>query len=247
MKRPLFTILFMMAMTILFVSALSIVNEFSLDRIQRDLAMQKNKSVLYAFDMLPQGVNEDQLSSSLTTTDIPWDKAEISKRMKNEIHTIRLPVSVQDKQLLKGSFLTVGDSAEIYVRTGADHKVLAYGFPMRGKGLWGTISAFGAVSSDLTRMIGIDFTQQTETPGLGARITEQGFKIYFRNLNLEGFSQESEPAPIVMVAQKDETNMKKSTDSVEAVTGATLTCNGVLNMINTDLKFYITLLKRVNL
>ncbi len=247
MKRPLFTILFMMAITILFVSALAIVNEVSLDRIQRDLAMQKNQFILYAFDILPEGVNEDRLPSSLTTTNIPWNEAEISKRMKNEIHTIRLPVSARDKQLLKGSFLTVGDSAEIYVRTSADHKILAYGFPMRGKGLWGTISAFSAVSSDLTRMIGIDFTQQTETPGLGARITEQGFKIYFRNLNLDGFSQESKSAPIVMVAKKDLTNMEKSTNSVEAITGATLTCNGVLNMVNTDLRFYIALLKKLDL
>jgi Na+-transporting NADH:ubiquinone oxidoreductase subunit C len=243
-KRPLFTILFMIIITVVFVSALAVVNEFSLDRIQKNLAMQKNQSILYAFDMLPAAVQEDRLPSTCTTSDIPWDKTEISKRMKNEIHVIRLPVNPQEKQLLKGSFLAIGDSVEIYVRTDEKNQILAYGFPIQGKGLWGTITAFGVVSSDLTRMIGIDFTQQTETPGLGARITEQSFKIYFRNLDLDGFFRQSKLAPIVMVAQKDQTNLEKSTSSVEAVTGATLTCNGVLNMVNTDLRFYLTLLKK---
>jgi Na+-transporting NADH:ubiquinone oxidoreductase subunit C len=245
MKRSLFTILFMVTITIFFISVLAVVNEYSQERIQTNLMMQKNQSILYAFDMMPDGVDEDRLAPNLTTPDLPWDEAVIFRKMGNEIRTIRLPVSAQEKELLKGSFLTVKDSAEIYVRNGADHKILAYGFPMRGKGLWGTISAFGAVSSDLTRMIGIDFTEQTETPGLGARITEQSFKIHFRNLNLEGFSKESGQAPIVMVAQKNETNLEKSTRSVEAITGATQTCNGVLNMLNTDLRFYFTVLKKV--
>ncbi len=245
MKRPLFTILFMIAITVLFISALAVVNEFSLDRIQKNLAIQKNQSILYAFDMLPEGVDEDQLPSTCTTSEIPWNKTQISKRMEDEIRLIRMPVSIQEKELLKESLLIVGDSIEIYIRTGEDNQIIAYGFPMQGKGLWGTISAFGVVSSDLTRMVGIDFTEQVETPGLGARITEQAFKIYFRNLNLENFIRESKQASIIMVSRKDQTNKEKSTRSIESITGATQTCNGVLNMINTDLRFYLTVLDKL--
>jgi Na(+)-translocating NADH:ubiquinone oxidoreductase C subunit len=244
MKRSLFTILFMVTVTIVFISLLAVVNEYSQNRIQKNFIMQKNQSILYAFDMLPDGVDEDQLAPNLTTPDLPWDEAAISMKMSKEIQTIWLPVSVHEKELLEGSFLVIADSVEIYVRVGEDDQILAYGFPMRGKGLWGTMTAFGAISADFTRMVGIDFTEQVETPGLGARITEQAFKIHFRNLNLEGFSEESGQDPIVMVSQKNENNLEKSTRSVEAITGATQTCNGVLNMLNTDLRFYLTVLKK---
>jgi Na(+)-translocating NADH:ubiquinone oxidoreductase C subunit len=245
MKQPVLTIVFMIAITVVFISLLAVVNEYSQERIQNNFIMQKNQSILYVFDMLPDGVDEDQLTPNLTTPDLPWDGAEISRRMGREIHTIWLPVSEQEKELLKGSYLVIGDSVEIYIRTGEDDQILAYGFSMRGKGLWGTISAFGAVSSDLARMVGIDFTEQVETPGLGARITEQAFKIHFRNLNLEGFYQESDQTPIVMVSQKDLTNLEKSTRNIEAITGATQTCNGVLSMLNTDIRFYLTVLKKM--
>ena len=67
MKHPLFTIVFMITITIFFVSLLAVVNEYSQERIQRNLMMQRNQSILYAFDMLPEGLNDDQLSSNLTT------------------------------------------------------------------------------------------------------------------------------------------------------------------------------------
>ena len=119
----------------------------------------------------------------------------------------------------------------------------AYGFLLKGKGLWGTISAFGVVSADLDRMVGIDFTEQFETPGLGARITEQEFKYFFRELDLTGFLSESDQPAVVMVGRKERSNVEESTNSIQAITGATQTCNGVLSMLNTDLRFYLRLLQ----
>jgi Na+-transporting NADH:ubiquinone oxidoreductase subunit NqrC len=91
-------------------------------------------------------------------------------------------------------------------------------------------------------MVGIDFTDQVETPGLGARILEQEFKYFFRNMDLSGFTS-GDPAPIIMVRQKQSTNVQQSSNSLQAITGATQTIDGVLNMVNTDLKFYIDVLK----
>jgi len=123
--------------------------------------------------------------------------------------------------------------------------VLAYGFKMQGKGLWGTIIAFGTVTRNLNRMVGLDFMQQVETPGLGARITEHEFKHYFCNLNLEGFDQNIPETPqIVMVRKKERTNREESTNELQAITGATQTCNGVLQMVNRDLKFYLNLISK---
>ena len=121
---------------------------------------------------------------------------------------------------------------------------MAYGLPLVGKGLWGTIEGFGVISVDLDRMGGIDFSKQVETPGLGARIIEQEYKYFFRNLDLSGFSEaDSEQSQIVMLKKKEKTNVEESTNSVQAVTGATQTSQGVLNMVNSNLRMYIQLIQ----
>jgi Na+-transporting NADH:ubiquinone oxidoreductase subunit NqrC len=93
-------------------------------------------------------------------------------------------------------------------------------------------------------MNGIDFTEQVETPGLGARITEIGFKRYFRGLDLTGFDENVPPVPAVfMINRKEFTNRIRPTREVESITGATQTCLGVLEMLNTDLRFYRELIR----
>jgi len=243
MKKAFFTVGFMLAVTVFFIFILAFVHEISGQRITRNLAIQKMRSILYAFNIFPEGMGEKNLSETSTTADVPWKEADLVNAMKQRIKTITLPVFAQQRELLKGSFLSIQDSAEIYVLFDHEGNIAAYGFPLRGKGLWGTISAFAVVSSDFSRMLGIDFTDQVETPGLGARILEKEFKSYFRGLDLKNFFQPIfEPLPIVMVSKKDHSNLEQSTNSIQAITGATQTCNGVLNMINTDLRFYIRLL-----
>jgi Na+-transporting NADH:ubiquinone oxidoreductase subunit C len=93
-------------------------------------------------------------------------------------------------------------------------------------------------------MVGIDFTKQVETPGLGARIIEEEYKFFFRNLDLSGFSEaNSDQPPIVMVKKKERTNVEESTNNIQAITGATQTSQGVLNMVNSNLRVYIQLIQ----
>ena len=145
---------------------------------------------------------------------------------------------------MMGSFLEGKTSIEIYEGKNEEGKVVAYGFPLYGKGLWGTIEGVGVISADLGKMIGIDFTKQVETPGLGARITEKEYKYFFRNLDLSGFTDErAEQTPIMMVKEKEQTNIETSTNSVQAITGATQTSQGVLDMVNSNLALYLEILK----
>jgi len=244
MKKSLSTIGFMVLITVLFISALASINELTKEQIDRNLQIEKYKSMLYAFNIFPKGINENQFSLTSTTDDIPWETAQIRQNYETQIISKKIPLEKGDTELLKNSFLALTDSVEVFIRLDEENQPAAYGFPMRGKGLWGTITAFGVISADLTKMVGIDFTEQVETPGLGARILEKEFKQFFRNLDLSGLQNSSADRPaIIMVRKKEITNTDESTNSLQAITGATLTCSGVLNMINTDLKFYANLLR----
>ncbi|UCE06295.1 MAG: FMN-binding protein [bacterium] len=244
MKRGISTVIFMIIITIIFISALASINELSKERIFQNAKIDQYKSILYAFDILPENVDERELSLTSTTDDIPWQQEMILKTIENQICTIKIPVTEPQRELLKNSLLAVKDSIELFISINEANKVTAYGFHLRGKGLWGTITAIGVISADLRKMVGIDFTEQVETPGLGARITETEFKYFFRNLDLSGFQdKDRQTPPIILVKKKDTTNMEEPTNSFQAITGATQTVDGVLKMVNTDLWFYINVIR----
>jgi Na+-transporting NADH:ubiquinone oxidoreductase subunit C len=235
----------MVVVTIVFISALASIHELSRERVLQNAKIDQYKSILYAFDIFPSNVNEKELGLASTTNDVPWQVDQIIKTMNDQIKSIKIHITPEQRQLLKNSFLTWQDSVEVYVRMNQANEIVAYGFPLKGKGLWGSITAFGVISADLDRMVGIDFTEQVETPGLGARITESEFKYFFRNLDLRQFQNQppSGRQPIILLKKKISTNVDESTNSLQAITGATQTVNGVLAMVNTDLRFYINLIK----
>jgi Na+-transporting NADH:ubiquinone oxidoreductase subunit C len=89
--------------------------------------------------------------------------------------------------------------------------------PFTGSGLWGTIKGYLAVSSDFSKIVGIVFTEQQETPGLGGRIDELQYKEQFRGVPITG-------SKIVYG--------KNGSQEIDAVTGATITSNSVLRIVN---------------
>lgn len=93
-----------------------------------------------------------------------------------------------------------------------------YAMNATGTGLWGAIKAVIGFDQTMQKMTGIAFTYQNETPGLGGRIEEKWFKEQFRG----------KVPPISMAGDG-----KKADDhQFDAITGATISCTGVKDMIN---------------
>jgi len=109
------------------------------------------------------------------------------------------------------------------------NQLLGYAFPIRGKGLWGTIDAVVAVSPDFTKIIAFDVIKQNETPGLGGRITEKQFKQQFSNKDL---LQNNELVKYNLVAE----DAVKDKYEINQITGATLSSSAVVDMLYNELK-----------
>jgi Na+-transporting NADH:ubiquinone oxidoreductase subunit C len=122
-----------------------------------------------------------------------------------------------------------GDLA--YYRYLKDGTVSAYTFPFSGKGLWGTVNGYIAISADFKTILGVDFISHSETPGLGGRIDEAWFKEQFRDITLAS-------APYIRYRSE-------SGGNVDAITGATLTSNAVKTMLNTFLETLMSTEKAV--
>ncbi len=106
-----------------------------------------------------------------------------------------------------------------------------YVLTIKGMGLWGGISGFIAVDADKNTVYGAYFNHESETAGLGAEIKDnRKWQEQFRGKQL---FKGSDRTKIALSVVKNETDPKTQ---VDAVTGATLTSNGVSDMLHDTAK-----------
>ena len=113
-----------------------------------------------------------------------------------------------------------------------------YIIPIRGNGLWNAIYGYISIKEDLNTIKGIVFDHIGETAGLGAEITQDWFierfvdeKLFDINNNLVGIK--------VSKTNNDPNNTDKNDHEVDAISGATITGDGVTDMIKERLEHYI--------
>lgn len=102
-----------------------------------------------------------------------------------------------------------------------------YVFTVKGMGLWGPINGFIAVNDDKNTVYGVYFNHEGETAGLGAEIKDnQKWQEKFQGKKL--FKNDDTSAIVLSVKKK----VEDPASQVDAVTGATLTSNGVAAMLS---------------
>ncbi len=112
-----------------------------------------------------------------------------------------------------------------------------YLVPMTGRGLWGGLWGYMSVNADLQTVYGAYFSHEGETAGLGALITEQKFQDLFKGKHIYADTTSHEVALTIVKNGKVEPG--KENYQVDGITGATLTSNGVANMIHDGLQQYV--------
>lgn len=113
-----------------------------------------------------------------------------------------------------------------------------YVLPLKGMGLWGGISGFIAVNDDRQTVYGAYFNHESETAGLGAEIKDnRAWQEKFRGKHL--FKKGT--AGVALSVKK---NVDDPDTQVDAVTGATLTSNGVSDMLREGIEKYRPFLEK---
>lgn len=105
--------------------------------------------------------------------------------------------------------------------------------PVVGSGLWGPIWGYVALASDFQTIYGTKFDHKSETPGLGAEIKETFFTDKFKvgkKMNLAG--------PTIFEVVKG--GAPTTENSVDGITGGTITSKGVGEMVNRTMGIYAT-------
>ena len=113
-----------------------------------------------------------------------------------------------------------------------------YIIPLRGSGLWDAIWGYIALKSDINTIQGAVFDHKAETAGLGAEITQQWFMDRFKDEKV--FNQSGQLVGIrVSKTNNDPKDIDKNDHEVDAISGATITGDGVTNMIIERLTHYL--------
>lgn len=108
-----------------------------------------------------------------------------------------------------------------------------YVIPMVGNGLWGPIWGYVSLKDDYNTIFGASFDHKTETPGLGAEIREGWFSGNFIEKQIL-----DENGNYVSVDVVKGGAPQGDIHGVDAITGGTITSDGVGEMVDRTLKVY---------
>lgn len=122
---------------------------------------------------------------------------------------------------------------------GAKH--VEYVIPMTGKGLWGAVWGYVALNSDCNTVEGAVFDHKGETPGLGAEIATPAFQQQFVGKQI--FDKEGQFVSINLL--KGHGASEGNPYAVDAISGGTLTSNGVKAMLKDCLSDYVPFFEKV--
>jgi len=110
-----------------------------------------------------------------------------------------------------------------------------YIVPLRGSGLWNAIFGYISLKDDVNTIKGAVFDHLGETPGLGAEITQEWFRERFTDEKI--FDSNGELIGVSVV--KGNSSTAKDDNKVDAISGATITGDGVSDMISERLQHYL--------
>jgi len=112
---------------------------------------------------------------------------------------------------------------ELYKVSDENDNDLGYALPFEGNGFQGKIRLMIGVKPDLKELVGLEILEQSETPGLGTKVTEKPYTNQFK-----GLMAEPQVDWVKGVAPS-------KPNEIQAITGATISSKSVVKIINDGL------------
>lgn len=117
---------------------------------------------------------------------------------------------------------------------------LKYIVPVYGAGLWGPIWGYIAFDDNGDTIYGAYFAHQGETPGLGAEIEKPAFSSQFENKDIFAPDGEFQSVKVVKTGREPAEG-----SYVHAISGGTITSQGVQKMLEDSLRPYTSFFKKL--
>lgn len=196
--------------------------------IQNEEIFNKRAILTAVNDYLPEGKPVSKLTD-----------AEVLQTFNEQVEQITLDMSgtpvdgmlAEDIDMAKERKKPEGERhlpLFIYNQDGKEYYILA----VRGNGLWDEIWGYISLQDDLNTIAGATFDHKGETPGLGAEIKDNpSFSAQFKGKQLYEAGQF-----VSVVVRKG--GARDEQHEVDAISGATITSDGVTEMIRRGIQYY---------
>ena len=230
--------------TLLFATAICIVcgilvSSFavSLEDLQdENIALDKQKRVLEAVGLLQPGepIDEAQVAERFEPIEPVLIELASGEAVDGDTATFdqqrraRDPATSTEAPDNLAKVKRIPDRALLYEVRGNAGELEMVVLPIEGLGLWGTLYGFLALDADTTTVRGITYYQHKETPGLGGEVDNPTWKDKWPGR--KAFDDEGEVRLAVMKGQAR--SVAEDPHRVDGLAGATITSNGVTNMLD---------------
>lgn len=218
-----YTIIYSAALVIIVGVVLSIVSQALKPAQLRNIADDTKKQILSSIRISPKpGENVSDLYDEYIKDSFIVNFS--GKRVDSDIKPFDVDVSQQIKLPDNERLLPVYQAKT--------QNGIKYIIPVYGAGLWGPIWGYISFDDNGDTIYGAYFSHQGETPGLGAEIETHEFQQQFegKNVFVDG---NFESVSVMKTGQKP-----ASGDYVHAISGGTITSQGVQKMLQNSLQPY---------
>ncbi|MBU2650503.1 MAG: NADH:ubiquinone reductase (Na(+)-transporting) subunit C [Bacteroidetes bacterium] len=209
----------------------------------KNMATAKMQGILAAADITATSIDAEELYAKYITEELVIDKQghvvsafENNAFKSGDMRAFDLDIK---KELYRKS---MGEDFYTPLYVAHINNELIYIVPLLGKGLWGPIYGNIAFGPDFNRIIGAEFGHDKETPGLGAEINTRDFGQQFIGKTI--FNQNGEFTSInVVKGGVSDLPQNLKIHGVDAISGGTITSNGVTDMLRNCLENYVPFIK----
>lgn len=195
-----------------------------------NVALDKKKQILNSLNI--RDLNDAQ-------ADAKYKEVVVADRVIDEKGKVLLPGTTGGEDAgfkLESKDYKEGKLALYICRVNGETK---YVIPVYGMGLWGPISGYIALNADKSTIYGVYFNHESETAGLGAEIKDN--KAWQEKFQGKKLFKNGDDKTIALSVEK---KVEDPTTQVDAVTGATLTSNGVRDMLHEALGKYLVFINQ---
>jgi Na+-transporting NADH:ubiquinone oxidoreductase subunit C len=185
-----------------------------------------NVAKLYEPGMDVEEVFSEQITARVVDLDTGEYSDEFDPDTYDSFEAARDPASgrtLSGDQDIAG-LSRVENYATVYLIGGEDDPEQIV-LPIRGQGLWGLMRGFLAVEGDGNTIVSITYYEHSETPGLGAEVNNPRWQAQWEGKKI--YDEEGDLSPEIHLTKGG----ASSEYEVDALSGATLTSNGVTNML----------------
>ena len=186
---------FMLAVSVFFGTAVSLVHHGTKDMLARNEQMHRNRTIAQAFGLPVTGT----------------DAAAFERAVAEHVQETTLEADGRVWALFR------------HPRPDLAREPEAVGFEFKGQGVWDVIRGIIVLTPDLDRILSLRLLEQHETPGLGGEIEQRWFQQNFVGKQIVDHDGHFVSVGIARGAVADRIPDARQINYVDGISGATLT------------------------